>query len=317
MGRATKLLADSLFGPAFPGRFDLTLTFEHAILSIMPACLVILATPIYLRPFFKKADRFSDHGPHLWLKIILSVLLLGIEAAHLLTCLTTPELYSRTSVAANILTVLGSVCIAVILYTEHLYSIRPSTFLSVYLSITTLFHLVKARSYFLRGDLATVGALSIVSAALTFILVVLDELPRRQIIPSERWRRLGTDSLRGFWNRALFLWLNSLLAIGFKNILTIDDLQGIGDDFSSRAAYEKFEPHWIAGQFALQPAQRLNLVIRALILRWYSKQQTKNTNTLYVRPQYRPGDGNTRARSFPVSAIPPWSCVNPCSYVAS
>ena len=60
---------DAAFGPQFKDKFDFTLEFEHSILTLAPAVLLIAATPIF---FFLYCRRRSIILPGylLWLKIV-------------------------------------------------------------------------------------------------------------------------------------------------------------------------------------------------------------------------------------------------------
>lgn len=60
---------DDAFGPQLGGAFDFTLTFDHAILSILPSSLLILVTPFFIR-YFKSQPEVILPGPLLWGKIV-------------------------------------------------------------------------------------------------------------------------------------------------------------------------------------------------------------------------------------------------------
>lgn len=132
---------------------------------------------------------------------------------------------------------------------EHRHSLRPSTLLSIYLSITVLFDIARARSYFRRPGMATHGGLLTGIAFFKASLAILEEVSKRSLFKSQRGRSsLGPECTSGFWTRSLFLWLNSTLFLGFRRILSADDLDDIGPKFSSARLLKKFELYWAASK---------------------------------------------------------------------
>lgn len=160
------------------------------------------------------------------------------------------------SVAAAALSLLSTVGIGLMLYTEHIYELQPSSLLSFYLSLTMLFDIAKSRSYFLRDGLASVGGMAATTAALKLILVIIEEIPKRSLLVNVGLRAtLGREALSGFWNRMTFFWLNPLFVFGFRNIISINDLEDLEEAFDAVALAERFEPRWAtankAGKYPL------------------------------------------------------------------
>lgn len=62
-------VADTAFGPEFKDKFDFTLEFEHAILSIGPAAFLLLGIPILVFRF-RKHPAIISSGWLLWLKLV-------------------------------------------------------------------------------------------------------------------------------------------------------------------------------------------------------------------------------------------------------
>ena len=58
--RTWELLPEASFGPSATGRFDFTLTFESAILSILPSGLFLLLGPQRLFWLMKKPYKVID-----------------------------------------------------------------------------------------------------------------------------------------------------------------------------------------------------------------------------------------------------------------
>ena len=151
---------------------------------------------------------------------------------------------TSTATAASILSCLAAVALAVFMFFEHRYALESSPILSLYLFITTLLDAARARSYFLRKDtgLYTVACLTTAVAGTKLVLLIAEELPKRYQIPQEK---VGPDTKRGFWARTFLVWMNSTFFIGFRNILSVENLPNLGEKFSSAKLAAAFEPRWM------------------------------------------------------------------------
>lgn len=135
---------------------------------------------------------------------------------------------------------------------EHRYSMRSSAFLSLWLTSYMLFDGAIARSYFLRSGLETVAALSVATAFLKAALVVMEEWPKTHYVKdSTTGKPVGKEASSGFWNRALFLWLNKTLYSGYAMVISYDDLDPLDSVFDSSQLAEKFNAVWQNGTFFL------------------------------------------------------------------
>lgn len=135
------------------------------------------------------------------------------------------------------------------LLTEHRHSPRPSTLLSVHLSLGVLFDVAMTRSYFRRHGLYALGCLSIVVVILKMAILLLEEVSKRSLVYDQQLRSsLGRESTSGFWSRSLFLWLNSTLCFGFRSIMSVGDLQDLGPELGSARLFAKFQVFWEKGK---------------------------------------------------------------------
>ncbi len=243
------LPGDNSFGPAVEGLFDFTLRFQDYIFTIPMAVWVILATPAYIsRAIHKKPC--TDSGSLLRAKGAVASALAICELVNVVLHATNGSLHSATSISAAVLSFAASMCIAVVLYVEHMYSFQPSTFLSIYLALAALFDMVKARSYFIRSGFRAVGGVAIALVVLKSALVALEEVSKARLIKSEYCHKpIGREAVSGFWNRSLFFWLNPTLILGFQKEITINELPDPGPEFDSERLHERFEPNWEKGEF--------------------------------------------------------------------
>ena len=154
-------------------------------------------------------------------------------------------LRNGTSVVAALMTFLAAVCIAFVLNAEHRRALQSSALTGVYLLVAVLFDIAKIRSYLCRTNMQAFAGLAIASALLKCILLALLEIPKKKYIADvELKKTVGPETLSGFWNRSFFVWLNRTLLFGFRNIITVEDLEPLGPEFSSKKLSEKLESRW-------------------------------------------------------------------------
>lgn len=236
---------DGMFGPAMPGKFDFTLLFELVMLGMVPAGIVILVTPFYLRSLATAANQVRP-GVLLWAKLAAGVALVSIQLASIVLWHRADLFRSNVALAASIMSFIGSLCVVVIIYITHTFSLHSSSFMSIFLSLTMLFDITMARSYFLRESLDALGALQVVVASLKLFLALLEEVPKLHLFRSPLVRP-GAGEAVGFWCRSLLLWLNPILRLGFRKTFTIEELPYIGERYDSEKLFDQFVPYWKRG----------------------------------------------------------------------
>ncbi len=244
---------DSTFGPALPDKFDFTLLFELIMLGMVPAGVVILVMPLYVKNM-ASATNLVRPGILLWAKVATGTALAAVQLASIILWQHAGLYRSKLAFAASALSFVASICILALLCITHTFSLRQSSFLSVFLFLTMLFDATIVRSYFLRGTLDSLGALQATVAVLKFALLVIEEIPKRRLFRSGMVH-LGPGEIVGFWNRALLIWINPILHLGFRQNFTVKDLPHIGDRYDSRQLFDLFMPHWEKGEIA-SPTER-------------------------------------------------------------
>lgn len=173
---------------------------------------------------------------------------MGCEAANAGFWAVSQTYRTDVGIAAAALSCVGAFCLIAILYAEHTKSIQPSTFLSIYLSITLLLDVARTRSYFLRDNLQVISGFSIGIVMLKVALLLLEEVSKRDLVTGETGECTNDEMFSGFWNRTLFLWLNSTLLRGFRTILSVDNLQDILPEFRSEHVAQEFTLSWEASK---------------------------------------------------------------------
>ncbi|CEJ91890.1 hypothetical protein VHEMI07575 [[Torrubiella] hemipterigena] len=184
-------------------------------------------------------------GPLLWTKLITGLWLVTIEATNVGLFAISAAFRTEYSVAAACLSTITALCILAMLYVEHKHSIQPSTLISIYLSITVLFDIAKARSYFNRPGLESMAGTTLAILVLKSIVIYLEEKSKRESITnSTSHDELGKEDESGFWNRAVVWWVNSTFRLGFKTIITVEDLPELDAQLRSNSLLKRFQGYW-------------------------------------------------------------------------
>ena len=171
---------------------------------------------------------------------------MAVEAAYLgLWSQDSVQYRTAASIAAAALSLSVAVCVLMILWAQHRHSLRLSSALSTYLSLTILLDAAQIRSTFMRVGLQVNARILVAATVLKGCLLVLEEVSKRNLfIHKADKAAMSREAASGFWNRRFFLWINSTLWGGFRSILTVDNLQHIGADFDSEILLHKQEKHW-------------------------------------------------------------------------
>lgn len=175
--------------------------------------------------------------------LILALCILQVANLVLWTLPSTP--HTRVSTAAAALSLTEIIAIGALLSAEHRYSRSPSILLSIYLSVTILPNISTSRSFFLRGDLVTIGGITSGTVVLKLLLVALEEIPKRGSSAIQASKELSS----GLWNRSVFWWLHSTFRKGFSSFLGIEDLSGLSGDYrlNSPRLASRLERIWQLG----------------------------------------------------------------------
>lgn len=143
------------------------------------------------------------------------------------------------------LDVLAALGVAVITLAEHRHSIRASSaFLGLYLFVGISLDAIQSRSYYER-HITALSATHAASAVIRLLLLVVNEIPKASSI---------TDAATsGFWSRVFFVFMGPIFWLGYRGTLRMQDLTGIGAEFSSAHLARTLTHHWkpsVAGKKA-------------------------------------------------------------------
>lgn len=126
---------------------------------------------------------------------------------------------------------------------EHQRTLRPSFILNIWLLLTLLFDIAQVRTLWLQGYQSAIAPAMTVSVAMKASLVVVEAIEKRSILRA-KWRAATPESTAGFYNQALFWWLNPLFLRGYFNSLEVEELYGLDKHLSSDYLYPRVKTAW-------------------------------------------------------------------------
>ncbi|KAM3542649.1 hypothetical protein ARSEF1564_004481 [Beauveria bassiana] len=132
-----------------------------------------------------------------------------------------------------------------VLNQEYRRAVKASVLLRLHLALNLVVDSAKSRTYLRQPDTRAVGYVAVISAAARLLLLVVNVLPgTAALVDGDLRKPTRRESSSGFWGRALFLWLNSTLLLGFRTQLTVDDIDELPAELSSKMLSHHFKMHW-------------------------------------------------------------------------
>ncbi|KAL7910446.1 P-loop containing nucleoside triphosphate hydrolase protein [Trichoderma velutinum] len=237
---------DASFGPSVHGcrrrDFDFTLKFESIFFSILPAAAFILLAIIRLvwlsrEPVIAKGRVFQ------LAKLAPIALCVALRFTSFVLSVVWRGKQAALFISSTTLEVIASALILPVSFSEHSRSPRPSFLLSGYLTLSLLFDIVRARSFWLvavtRSEDAFAGVFT-ASVALKAAIFLTESYTKA------RWIQWSTsthspEETTGFYGLAVFSWLWKLFLLGRSKVLSLDDLFHLDHHMSSDVLRRKLQ----------------------------------------------------------------------------
>ncbi|KAF4625089.1 hypothetical protein G7Y89_g13080 [Cudoniella acicularis] len=239
---SSEMLSEASFGPEAAGRFDFTLAFEDAILSILPSALFFILAPQRLFWLMKQPRKVAKSS-----RSILKLGLIGVytvlQLAVLLYWTLGPEHILQLQTVAAVLVFVNGLLLLFMSHAEHTRSVRPSTLITVYLFLSLLFDCVIARTLWLLGGAGVIGRLFTSTIPIKFLVLAIEAWEKRSILLSQ-YQHLSPEVTSGILSRSVFWWLNPLLKTGFGRFLTDQDLYPIHDSMVATKLLPQAQKSW-------------------------------------------------------------------------
>lgn len=170
----------------------------------------------------------------------------GISQLVTLVLWSMPSTFkTNLAVASAALNFLASLLVCPLSYLEGRRSLRPSPVLNIYLFGSSLFDVVQVRTLWLAGSydpsLRRVATSASVGLGLKVVLLVLEAVPKKTLIPVSHEQKSGVYSLRTFW------WLNRILWLGRRKRLQPSDLYSIDPGLKTARYSSQLAAAWNKG----------------------------------------------------------------------
>ncbi|PVH72311.1 P-loop containing nucleoside triphosphate hydrolase protein [Cadophora sp. DSE1049] len=241
---------DDSFGPGVQssncrGGFDFTVSFEESILTILPAACFIIFTPLRAIRLFKRRIKVKSTVIH-----AIKLVAIGTYAVLQLALIilwSSSHVYFKTrlSVASTVLNLLAALGLGLLSHLEHVKAIRPSFVIAAYLFVSLIFDIARVRTQWLLPTNDPIAAVLTAAVVTKVLMLLLETLGKRRFLLAA-YRGLSPEITSGLFSRGFFWWLNSLLANGFKNVLSADDIFPINENLSSRKLSDDLQSRWDA-----------------------------------------------------------------------
>ncbi|KAK8079856.1 hypothetical protein PG997_007674 [Apiospora hydei] len=251
------LTNDGWSGPTVQGcrdDFDFTLSFEQYIFTILPASALLIVAP--LRIFHLRKLPVVVGGSilrHLKLAGLLSFA--ALQLAYCIVWATwspTSSAIRSPAIAAAGISFIATLFACVLSYSEHARSVKPSSTLNTYLLISIILDVATLRTLWRSQLPVAIQAVATASFGLKASILVLEATEKRGYILDKTYAR-SPEETSGIYTQGLFLWLNSLLGNGFRQLLKPTDLFPVEEGMSAAVLDGKFWKNWHRSFTICQP----------------------------------------------------------------
>ncbi|KAK3377548.1 P-loop containing nucleoside triphosphate hydrolase protein [Podospora didyma] len=268
-------LDDESLGPAVRGcrgDFDFTIKFEKIFFALIPAAVFIAVSMSRVVYLTRQPAIISGA----WLRcaklaalafyavIYLCLLVLSSARSHKFRIF----LVSSTAV-----TFVSALCMLALSFLEHSRSPRPSILLNAYLFLTILLDCAQARTLWLVSNTAdeiTFSRLFTAGLALKSIIVLLESAHKSRWVVHWDVKKHSPEEFSGLFGLGAFFWLNKLFLVGYRKILTMDDLFPLDSNMASATLHarlaDRLEVSKLGGKkYGLAKALAKGLAVSLLI----------------------------------------------------
>jgi ATP-binding cassette, subfamily C (CFTR/MRP), member 1 len=176
-------------------------------------------------------------------------LLFLCQTAFLAVRAVTPNLRTAASLTADILGLVSTLGACLLSWLDHYRSIRPSTLLAAYFSISSLLAVPRLRTLCLIPGAAGAAVTFGLILGLNLLNLWLESLSKHEhLLSPQKYAGLGSEPFSGLWKRIGYAWLLMTVRVGYAKILTVDDLPDLGLQVRSHVLLSKLEKAWAIGQ---------------------------------------------------------------------
>lgn len=189
------------------------------------------------------------------LSSLLSVALRSIDA-------------NDVDVASCLLRLVAALCMIVLSYLDHGKSPRPSIFLGAYLSLTLLFDIAQARTYWLASSTRPEVAFTAIftaSLAMKVVILVLEAQRKAKWVTWDS-KDHSPEETSGIYSLGVYFWLNRLFLDGYHKILEISDLYPLDKNMAADHLFRRFTWHMNNAKLKGRKLDLIKILGRSLVV---------------------------------------------------
>jgi len=168
-----------------------------------------------------------------------------IELAVLIFWRTRNDSVTHFTMAAASLSFITALYVVGLSVMEHDRSVRPSALLTAYLLLGILFNAAQIRTLFLIKAFIDIPAIMTASLTIKIVLLTLELQTKRRYLKAP-FKHFSEETTSGLLDWSFLIWLNGLFRLGFRKLLTFDDLSKIDEKFRSGPMRERILLNWNA-----------------------------------------------------------------------
>ena len=154
---------------------------------------------------------------------------------------------TKASVPTAAISFIAAIGVCILSWFEHLRSVRPSSLLDIYLFLSVLFDIARARTLWLMRHDPALAAVFTSTIAVRCVMLTFESYEKRSILETQ-YKSYPPEAICGPFNRGVFWWLSSLFLRGYSNILTLQDLFPLQKRLRSERLHSQFQQAWDQGQ---------------------------------------------------------------------
>lgn len=135
----------------------------------------------------------------------------------------------------------------VLSFLAHQRSARPSTVLSLYLSVSVILGVARTRTVWLLEPYSPAPVVMTIVFALSVLLLLIESIEKKpNFVNDEKVaeKTRAPEQSSGLWVRTCFTWLLATFWQGYSKVISVDDLPALDSKLESGKLHEKLVTTW-------------------------------------------------------------------------
>ena len=145
--------------------------------------------------------------------------------------------------AAQLLSLATAAAVCVLSFLEHSRSVGPSTLLTSYLVISIISDMIQVGLLYVAWNLCKPWGFPSAIFATRFVLLLMEGQPKRSIL-REPYDKLSPEETAGFFGVAFFWWVNTVLKVGYYEVLSLEDMPPLEKSLDVVKIREAMQRNW-------------------------------------------------------------------------